>query len=84
MATNHELPSSPTSQPVTRPRLYGIVETYMRKRLPRDGHSALKALGDRRETLAAPPQIPSASEVGVSGEQDVDKPVTEEDEQLSL
>ena len=34
---------------LTRPRLYGIVQTYMQKRLPRDVHPAFKALRDREE-----------------------------------
>ena len=39
-----------------RPRLYGIVQTYMQKRLPRDIHPAFKALRDREEAAITLPQ----------------------------
>ena len=42
---------------VTRPRLYGIVHTYMQKHLPRDIHPAFKALRDREEASIVPPQL---------------------------
>ena len=44
---------------VTRPRLYGIVHTYMQKHLPRDIHPAFKALRDREEASLLSPQIDS-------------------------
>ena len=44
---------------VTRPRLYGIVHTYIQKQLPRDIHPAFKALRDREEAATALPQIGS-------------------------
>ena len=56
----------------------------MRKRLPRDGHSAFKAVGERREALVTPPQIQSVSEVGVPEESDHNEPFPEENEDLSL
>lgn len=42
---------------VTRPRLYGIVRTYMQKQLPRDIHPAFKGLRDREEAATTLPQI---------------------------
>ena len=47
---------------VTRPRLYGIVHTYIQRQLPRDIHPAFKALRDREEAAATPPQIGSTDE----------------------
>ena len=44
---------------VTRPRLYGIVQTYMQKKLPRDVHPAFKALRDREEAAVSSLQLPS-------------------------
>lgn len=43
----------------TRPRLYGIIHTYIQKQLPRDIHPAFKALRDREEAAATSPQISS-------------------------
>ena len=47
---------------VSRPRLYNIVHTYIQKQLPRDIHPALKALRDREEAAACPPQSRSTQE----------------------
>ena len=44
----------------TRPRLYGVVETYMRKRLSGDSQPAFKALKEHREAVASLPRIPYA------------------------
>ena len=41
----------------TQPRLYGIVQTYIQKQLPRDIHPAFKALRDREEAAITSPQI---------------------------
>ena len=41
----------------TRPRLYGIVQTYIQRQLPRDIYPALKALRDREEAAIASPQL---------------------------
>lgn len=41
----------------TRPRLYGIVQTYIQKQLPRHIHPAFKALRDREEAAITSPQI---------------------------
>lgn len=46
----------------TRPRLYGIVHTYIQKQLPRDIHPAFKALRDREEAATTLPQIGSNEE----------------------
>lgn len=49
-----------TSDPAavaTRPRLYGIVQTYIQKQLPRHIHPAFKALRDREEAAITSPQI---------------------------
>ena len=51
--TSHEVTA------VTRPRLYGIVQTYMQKKLPRDIHPAFKALRDREEAAIISRQLPS-------------------------
>ena len=48
-----------TSSAVTKPRLYGIVHTYMQKHLPRNIHPAFKALRDREEESLLSPQIDS-------------------------
>ena len=40
-----------------KPRLYGIVNTYIQKHLPRDIHPAFKALRDREEAASTSPQI---------------------------
>ncbi len=45
---------------ITRPRLYGIVQTYMQKQLPRDIHPAFKALRDREEAATTVSQISCA------------------------
>lgn len=47
---------------VTRPRLYGIVHTYMQKRLPRNVHPAFKAVRDREEAATILPQIGSTEQ----------------------
>ena len=49
-------PSEPATL-ATRPRLYGIVQTYIQKQLPRDIHPAFKALRDREEAAITLPQI---------------------------
>ena len=49
-------PSSETA-PLTRPRLYSIVHTYIQKQLPRDTHPAFEALRDREEEATLPPHI---------------------------
>ena len=41
----------------TQPRLYGIVQTYIQKQLPRNIHPAFKALRDREEATTTLPQI---------------------------
>ena len=46
---------SPQTAPLTRPRLYNIVHTYIHKQLPRDIHPAFKALRDREETATLQP-----------------------------
>ena len=46
---------------LTRPRLYGIVQTYMQKKLPRDIHPAFKALRDREEAAIISRQLPSTA-----------------------
>ena len=46
---------------VTRPRLYGILQTYMQKRLSRDVHPAFMALRDREEAAVSSLQLPSTS-----------------------
>lgn len=46
----------------TRPRLYGIVHTYIQKQLPRDIHPAFKALRDREEAATTLPQIGAVEE----------------------
>ena len=46
---------------VTRPRLYGIIQTYMQKKLPRDVHPAFKALRNREEAAITSLQLPSTS-----------------------
>ncbi|KAG9228840.1 hypothetical protein BJ875DRAFT_500410 [Amylocarpus encephaloides] len=49
-----------------RPRLKGIIESYMRNQLPRDIHPAFKAIRDHEETSSTPTQIPlSAAQVGL-------------------
>ena len=40
----------------TRPRLYGIVHTYIQKHLPRNIHPAFKALRDSEEISSTLPQ----------------------------
>ena len=49
--------ASPPVAVATRPRLYGIVQTYMQRQLPRDIHPAFKALRDREEAAITSPQI---------------------------
>ena len=49
-------PSAPAAV-ATRPRLYGIVQTYIQRQLPRDIHPAFKALRDREEAAITSPQI---------------------------
>ena len=41
----------------TQPRLYGIVQTYIQKQLPRRIHPAFRALRDREEAAITSPQI---------------------------
>lgn len=53
-------PSGSTA--ITRPRLYGIVQTYIQKQLPRDIHPAFKALTDREEAAATLAQVCSTDE----------------------
>ena len=55
----------------TRPRLYGIVQAYIQKKLPRDIHPAFKALRDREESAVTPLQI------DVSGETTLSVPTTQ-------
>lgn len=57
---------------ITRPRLYGIVQTYMQKKLPRDIHPAFKALRDREESAVTLPEI------ACTGEATLPLPVTQE------
>ncbi|CAD6583586.1 MAG: hypothetical protein ASARMPREDX12_001310 [Alectoria sarmentosa] len=57
-----ESDASSEAAAVTRPRLYGIVHTYIQRQLPRDIHPAFKALRDREEAAATPPQIGSTDE----------------------
>ena len=45
-----------------RPRLYGIVQTYIQKRLPRDIHPAFKTLRDREDASIIPSQIEPTGE----------------------
>ena len=47
-----------TLSPTTRPRLGGIIDSYMRRKLPRNTHPALHALRDHREIVNTPDQIP--------------------------
>ena len=49
--------ASPPAAVATRPRLYGIVRTYMQRQLPRDIHPAFKALRDRQEAAITSSQI---------------------------
>ena len=56
----------------------------MRKRLPRDGHTAFKAIGDRREALVTPPQIQIGSDHETFEELQTEKPGLEDDEELPL
>ena len=53
-----EYDTSATAIASGRPRLYGIVQTYIQKQLPRDIHPAFKALRDREEAAITSPQIP--------------------------
>ena len=46
----------------TRPRLYGIVHTYIQKHLPRDVHPAFRALRDPEEAAVAVSQVGPAEE----------------------
>ena len=57
---------------IKRPRLYGIVQTYIQKKLPRDIHPAFKALRDREESAVTSPQTPCTGEATLS------LPVTQE------
>lgn len=57
---------------VARPRLYGIVQTYIQKKLPRDIHPAFKALRDREESAVTSPQR------ACTGEATSSVPVTQE------
>ena len=45
------------SAAATRPRLYGILNTYIQKRLPQDVHPAFKVIRDREEAAVSLPQI---------------------------
>ena len=47
---------------IPRPRLYGIVQTYIQRQLPRDIHPAFKALRDRGEAATVSTQIRSTEE----------------------
>lgn len=58
-------PASETA-PLTRPRLYSIVHTYIHKQLPRDIHPAFKALRDCEEEATLPPQIGLTKEPAVA------------------
>lgn len=49
----------------TQPRLYGIVQTYIQKQLPRNIHPAFKALRDREEATTTLPQIGFTAEKAV-------------------
>ena len=59
------MPASETA-PLTRPRLYSIVHTYIHKQLPRDIHPAFKALRDCEEKATLPPQIALAKDPAVA------------------
>ena len=47
---------------LTQPRLYGLVQTYIKRQLPRHIHPAFKALRDRAEAATTLPQIASTQE----------------------
>ena len=51
----NELSSDAT--PFTRPRLYGILHTYIQNQLPRDIHPAFKAFRAREERATLRPHI---------------------------
>lgn len=57
---------------VARPRLYGIVQTYIQKKLPRNIHPAFKALRDCEESAVTSPQT------AYTGEATLSLPVTQE------
>ena len=79
-----DIHASPQAPVTTQPRLYGIVQSYIQKQLPRDIHPAFKALRDRQEAASTSPQIivtgdttsPSQAERGSR----IDQIGTEEDE----
>jgi hypothetical protein len=53
------------ASPPRRPRLGGMVETYMRKKLPRGIHPAFNAVRNREEATTALAQIPVHDETGL-------------------
>ena len=61
-----DIETSGKDNAVTRPRLYGIVQTYMQKKLPRDVHPAFKALRDREEAAITSLHLPSTDATTLS------------------
>ncbi|KAF4631369.1 hypothetical protein G7Y89_g6765 [Cudoniella acicularis] len=71
----------PVAVPPARPRLSGIVETYVRKRLPRGIHPAFKAVRNREEASTAISQIPLRDEAHLDREEHHDEANLDKEEQ---
>ncbi|KAL6718249.1 hypothetical protein ACLMJK_004337 [Lecanora helva] len=79
-----ERSNPPIKLPTDRPRLYSIVETYMRNHLHKGGHPAFKALENHREAVIKPPQIPPPERTSLGKYSKSEELIVDDDDQFSF